>query len=247
MKPLKASFVIPSYNAEAFLAQAILSCRGQSIKDIEIIVVDNGSTDGTKELAMWHSKQDKRVRYEVCQLEKNRSAARNYGNALAKAPFVFVLDSDDMACKNRVRDSLIVFNMKNPDVIYGPFQMMDEHDNVLGTQKAGPFNKEANIATKHNFIGHSTMAYRKGVTLNVQYDEHDFSRLGMDDWQFQWECFLKGYKFGVCSTVQSKYRIYQLPNRTYGSPTEFYRDANEVKKVKDEYLARISDRIAQKV
>ena len=229
MKSPKASFVIPAYNAEAFLAQAILSCRAQSVKEIEIIVVDNGSTDGTEELVRWHVSQDKRVRYEICPFQKNRSAARNHGNFLANAPFIFVLDSDDLACKNRVRDGLIVFQMKNPDVIYGPFEMIDEHGQHLGNQKAGTFNRETALATRHNFIGHSTMAYRKGVTMNVQYDEGDYSRLGLDDWHFQWECVLKGYKFGVCSTMQSKYRLYQLPNKTYGSPTEFYRNPEEVK------------------
>ena len=59
---LKASFVIPAFNAESYLAQAILSCRGQSVKEIEILVVDNGSTDGTRELVEWHAKQDKRVK-----------------------------------------------------------------------------------------------------------------------------------------------------------------------------------------
>lgn len=247
MKPPRASFVIPAYNAESYLAQAILSCREQSVKDIEIIVVDNGSTDGTKELTLWHQEQDKRVRYEVSPDEKNRSAARNYGNSLAVSPFIFVLDSDDIAVKHRVRDSLLLFQMKNPDVIYGPFQLIDEHGQTLGTQKAGPFSKETALASKHNFIGHSTMAYRKGVTLNVSYDEGDFSRVGLDDWKFQWECILKGYKFGVCSTIQSKYRIYQLPNKTYGSPTEFYRDPKEVQTLKDEYIGRISDKLAQKV
>jgi hypothetical protein len=91
------------------------------------------------------------------------------------------------------------------------------------------------------------MAYRKNVTLNVQYDEGDFSRLGLDDWKFQWDCVLKGYKFEVVSPFLSRYRIYNLPNQSYGSPTEFFRDDKEVQKVKDEFIARISDSLSQKV
>jgi len=236
----RTSFVIPAYNAESYLAEAVISCRSQSVKEIEIIVVDDGSTDGTKELVQWHAERDPRVQYVTYGENRGRSAARNYGNNLAKAPIILVLDSDDVALKNRVRDTLLHFNMKNIDVLYGPFQLIDENDNVIGTQQAGPFNPE--IAKKKGFngIGHSTMAYRKGVTLNVQYDEGDFSTLGLDDWRFQWDAFLKGYKFGFTKVPLSRYRIYQLPNHVYGSPTEFMRDPKKVKELKNAYLAGIS-------
>lgn len=241
MKP-KASFVIPAYNAEIFLAQAILSCRSQSVKEIEIIVVDDGSTDGTAELTKWHAKEDKRVKLFSVE-HKGRSAARNYGNSICESPFIFVLDSDDIANKNRVRDTLITFQMKNPDIVYGPFDVVDEQDQLIGKQPAGPWNKELAIKRQQNFIGHSTMAYRKGVAMNVQYDEGDFSRLGLDDWKFQWDCILKGYKLEICKQTLSRYRIYQLPNQTYGSTTEFNRDPGEVKKFKDAYLDGIASKV----
>lgn len=238
----KASFVIPAYNAEAFLAQAILSCRCQSVKDIEIIIVDDGSTDGTFELASWHAKEDDRV-IVFHKDNQGRSAARNDGNQMARSPFIFVLDADDLANKNRVRDTLITFQMKNPDIVYGPFDVVDEQDQIIGRQGAGPWNREISIKRQQNFIGHSTMAYRKGVTTNVRYDEGDFSRLGLDDWKFQWDCVLKGYKFEVCKQPLSRYRIYQLPNQTYGSTTEFLRNPEEVKKLKDAYFDGIEAKV----
>ena len=242
MKP-KASFVIPAYNAETFLAQAILSCRGQSVKDIEIIVVNDGSTDGTAELTRWHAKEDKRVKLIHVEQNKGRSAARNLGNAAASSPFILVLDSDDLANRNRVRDTLITFQMKNPDIVYGPFDLVDEQDQLIGKQPAGPWNRELAIKRQQNFIGHSTMAYRKGVATNVQYDEGEFSRLGLDDWKFQWDCILKGYKLEICKQTLSRYRIYQLPNHTYGSTTEFNRNSEEVKKLKDAYLDGITSKV----
>lgn len=245
MKP-KASFVIPAHDAAAYLAQAILSCRGQSVKEIEIIVVDDGSTDGTGDLVQWHATQDKRVIYATYGENRGRSAARNYGNSLAKSDIIMVLDADDIALRNRTRDTLLHFQMKNADVLYGPFQIIDENDNVLGVQAAGPFNKEISIKKLQNGIGHSTMAYRKGVTLNVQYDEGVYSDLGLDDWKFQWDCVLKGYKLGFVKVPLSKYRIYQLPDHSLGSPTEFFRDKKEVQKAKDEYIARITENIEVK-
>ena len=239
MKIPRASFVIPAYNAEAFLSQTIKSCQLQSVKEIEIIVVDNGSTDGTEELCKWITEHDPRVKFVSSPITKNRSAARNLGNALAQAPIIMVLDSDDIALKNRTRDTLLTFQMKNPDVIYGPFQIINENDEVIANQKAGKFNRDLAIERKQNFIGHSTMAYRKGVTQNVQYDESEYSQLGLDDWKFQWDCIQKGYKFEVCSVPLSRYRIYQLKDGNYGSPTEAYRDQKRVEALKDEYLATL--------
>lgn len=237
MKTPKASFVIPAYNAHSYIAQAILSCRGQSVKDIEIIVVDNGSTDGTQELVNWHKEQDDRV--ILATLDKpNRSAARNHGNALARSPFIFVLDADDRSMKHRVRDCLSVFNTKNPDIIYGPSQLIDEIGNSKGKIPAGPFNKELSLKRKFNFILHSTMAYRKGVTLNVQYDEGEYSQIGLDDWKFQWECVLKGYKFGICPTMLSEYRERE-------GNTEASRDPKEVERLKNEFLDHYQTEIAR--
>jgi glycosyltransferase involved in cell wall biosynthesis len=232
MKPARASFVIPAHNAQKYLSEAIISCRNQSVKELEIIVVNDGSTDGTRELVDWHSTEDERV--IPIHLDENvgRSEARNIGNARADSPFIFVLDADDRACKNRVRDCLISFQMKNPDVVYGPFFMMDDFGNVIQKISAGPFNKELNLHKKLNFITHSTMAYRTGVTKNIQYDTGDYSRLGLDDWKWQWDAYLRGYKFGVVRSWLSYYR-------THDENTVARRDANAVAKLKDKYLAEI--------
>lgn len=243
MKTPRASFVIPAYDAQKYLAQTLLSCREQTIKDIEIIVVDDGSSDGTAELVQWHMEQDHRIVLASLDENKGRSAARNFGNSVAKAPIILVLDADDMACKNRVRDTLAAFEFKRPDVIYGPFQFVDEFGNILDKAPAGPFNKDFAIKQKMNFIGHSTMAYRKGVTLNVQYDEGDYSRLGLDDWKFQWDCYLRGYKFAFTKTVLSQYRVFRNEQGIVQTNTISRRDENEVSKLKDAYISRIQEKL----
>lgn len=232
MKPPRASFVVPVFNGQKFLSEAIVSCLKQSIKEIEVVVVNDGSTDGTQELADYYAAQDPRVK--VIHLEKNvgRSAARNIGNGKVSSPYIFVLDADDRACKNRVRDTLIVFQMKKPDIVYGPYFCIDELGQLLQKLPAGPFNKELFVRKRLNYIGHSTMAYRAGVTKNVRYDEGEFSDLGLDDWKFQWDCFQKGYKFGVAKTFLSYWR------NTEGGISST-RDPNAVTSLKDKYLASL--------
>ncbi len=232
MKAPRASFVIPVHNGQKFLSEAIASCRAQSVKEIEIIIVNDGSTDGTQELVDWFAADDKRIRSIHLKENVGRSEARNIGNRAVDTPFIFVLDADDRACKNRVRDSLIAFQMKTPDIVYGPFFWMDEMGNVMSKMPAGPFNKELAVKRGLNYIGHSTMAYRTGVTKNVQYDTGEYSKLGLDDWKFQWDAYLRGYKFAVCKTFLSYWR-------KNSSGISSNRDQNAVSKLKGEFLAKI--------
>jgi len=80
---IRASIIIPAYNAQRFIAGAITSARAQTLRDIEIIVVDDGSRDGTTTAALDAAGNDPRVRV-ICY-EMNRGAAHARNVALAAA------------------------------------------------------------------------------------------------------------------------------------------------------------------
>ncbi len=203
----KASFVIPAFNAEVYLSQALESCLNQSEKRIEIIVVNDGSTDGTKELLDFYAKKDSRIK--PIHLEKNvgRSEARNIGNKAAVSDIIMVIDSDDMATRNRAKDTLLCFENKKPDLMYGSWIQIDTFGNMERRNAAHPWTEADAIKYKTHFICHSSMAYRKGVSLNVLYEGGDCSRLGIDDWRFIWACRMKGYKFAYIKPPLCYYRI----------------------------------------
>lgn len=92
------SVVIPVFNGEAYLADALDSVVAQDYTPIEIIVVDDGSTDGTPAVAGRYP----RVRY-VRQSNQGPSAARNTGIALSTGEFVTFLDADDVMLPERIR------------------------------------------------------------------------------------------------------------------------------------------------
>lgn len=94
MTPL-VSIIIPAYNRARFLPETLDSVLGQSVTDIECIVVDDGSTDGTKDIVARFCARDPRVRY-LRQENRGPSAARNYGLAEARGRFIQFLDSDDI-------------------------------------------------------------------------------------------------------------------------------------------------------
>ncbi|HEY6711852.1 MAG TPA: glycosyltransferase family 2 protein [Rubrobacter sp.] len=90
----KVSVVIPCYNQARFLGEAMQSVLCQVYTDLEIIVVDDGSKDGTEEVASGYAKEDPRVRL-IRQENKGQAAARNRGLAEAGGEYVVFLDSDD--------------------------------------------------------------------------------------------------------------------------------------------------------
>lgn len=227
----RASFVIPCHNDASWVCQAIQSCLMQSVRDIEVIVVDDGSTDGSREAIEWQQKYDDRVKPVFLPENKGRSNARNEGNAATDSPVIMVLDADDIATKNRAKITLALFEEKNPDVVYGQFYTVDEFGTIDQKVKVSLFSPESARKSKVNGICHSTMAYRKGVSLNVPYNE-EFGKLGLDDWKFQWDCHDKGYKFAVSNKPLCYYRL---------TPDGISRTRNpdEVSKLKEVYLAKV--------
>jgi glycosyltransferase involved in cell wall biosynthesis len=226
----RASFVIPAYNAERYVSKAIFSCRNQTIKQIEIVVVNDGSQDGTGEIIDWHAKQDPRV--VPVHLEKNvgRSEARNIGNDKAASPLLFVLDADDMAARNRVKDTIALFELKKPDFVYGSFFVIDSLGNTERKIICSAFDQIISKAKKLNFICHSTVAYRKALAQDVRYEGGEYSKLGLDDWKFQWDVCRKGY---AIKHIRNPLAYYRDSGDTISST----RDEKEVARVKETFLA----------
>jgi len=228
----RASFVIPAYNADRWVSKAILSCRAQTVKQIEIIVVNDGSSDSTADILDFHAKEDSRVRVFHIEQNKGRSAARNFGNESAQSKIIMVLDADDLATKNRAKDTISFFEAKKPDLVYGSFFAMDSIGNAQNKIVSSPFDPEKAKTQKMNFICHSTMAYTKKLSESIQYEEGVYTNLGLDDWKFQWEAYRKGYKILNMKMPLCYYRLTE-------SGAMATRDPKAVDAAKDAYLGQI--------
>jgi len=106
---IKVSIIIPLYNSEAYITQTIDSCLAQTHDNIEIIVVENGSTD--KSCQVVKSIDDKRL--SVFQiLTPNAAGARNYGYHKATGTYIIFLDSDDVMASNKIELQLKALSAK---------------------------------------------------------------------------------------------------------------------------------------
>lgn len=102
MKKIKISVIIPIFNSEKWIKLAVESILNQSLKDIEIICIDDGSTDSSYAICKFLAQKDSRI-IVMQQANKGVSAARNKGINSAKGKYIIFLDSDDYY----VKDSLI--------------------------------------------------------------------------------------------------------------------------------------------
>ena len=91
----KASIIIPCYNAERYLAATVQSALAQTMGDIEIICVDNNSTDGTPKILKELARQDHRI-VLAKESEPGEGPTRDHGRALASGEWLYFLDSDDI-------------------------------------------------------------------------------------------------------------------------------------------------------
>ncbi len=134
MLPL-VSIVIAAYNAEKYIAESIESCLNQTYKDIEVIIVNDGSTDTTLSIIEKYVALDSRV-CVVSQENKGVGASRNVGNNLAKGDLIAVLDSDDIMMSDRLMVQ-VEYMQQHPeiDVLGCWMEHINEKGVSIGTYK----------------------------------------------------------------------------------------------------------------
>jgi glycosyltransferase involved in cell wall biosynthesis len=113
-----ASIIIPAYNRESSLKRAIETALQQSIRDIEVIVVDDGSRDKTAIVAERCADADRRVRLICHKTNRGAQAARNTGAQVARGRWLTFLDSDDIILTKSLELRLKVAATENVDVVH---------------------------------------------------------------------------------------------------------------------------------
>lgn len=112
------SIIVPVYNVESYLIKCINSILNQTYKNLEIILVNDGSTDSSGEICEQYSKIDNRIKV-IHKENGGLSDARNFGIKTAKGKYILFVDSDDYIEENAVEKLLEVSEKKNLDVVCG--------------------------------------------------------------------------------------------------------------------------------
>lgn len=122
---VKVSIIIPLHNSEAFIKETIQSCLNQSYQNIEVIVVENGSTDNS--FGIVQSLNDKRL--QLFKIETpNAAAARNYGLNKAAGDYIMFLDADDILASNKIELQLNALTQKPDGFVASCAWVKFDHD-----------------------------------------------------------------------------------------------------------------------
>lgn len=165
------SIIIPTYNRGKKLQRAVDSVLNQSYQYIEVIVVDDCSTDDTA-ILMENYRNDKRVTYYRLEKNSGACAARNKGIELSKGNYIGFLDSDDMFLPDKIRMQMDCLFENNSDLCAGNFIRIDERGKrrevlVKNLQGKAFFNELLYC----NFITTGTLIGKKECFNNIQFDE----------------------------------------------------------------------------
>lgn len=128
MRPL-VSLILPVYNVEQYLEKCLMSVRHQTYQNIEILVVDDGSQDGSFEIAQKHAYLDTRIKL-ISHENRGLGSARNSGIQYATGDFVVFVDTDDWIEPNMIEQLISSCIDDNVDLVRCGFNMIRE-DKIL--------------------------------------------------------------------------------------------------------------------
>ncbi len=135
------SIIVPIYNTEKYLKRCINSILSQSFKDFELLLIDDGSTDGSLEIMKEYKEYDKRVRIFS---NKNQGPAltRNFGIDMAKSNYLMFIDSDDYIDQGYIADYFKAVSQSNVDIAIGGYKrVIGEKTTYTLRLKQGEFSK----------------------------------------------------------------------------------------------------------
>lgn len=201
MNAIKVSIIVPCYNQAKYLDAALQSVFDQTYTNWECIIVNDGSTDSTEEIALRWIKKDERFKYYAKQNE-GLGKTRNYGIAKSNGSYILPLDSDNQLIKDFMQDAISVFEKnQNIGVVYGDAEYFGERN---GLWKVDDFNLEKILF--ENYIDACAM-YKKSLWDDVGGYDENIPFQGIEDWDFWIALGVLNIKFHYLNKITFKYYV----------------------------------------
>jgi glycosyltransferase involved in cell wall biosynthesis len=212
---------IPCYNYGAYVAEAVESALRQTYTHIEVVVVDDGSTDDSAAIVGGFGERVTLVR----QANAGLSSARNRAATVARGTFVVFLDADDMLAPDFVDRALAAFQDEDPRLgfVYTQMKMFGRMEGVTTFP-----HFEVSTLLRDNFV-HASALVRTELVRRYPYEES--WRSGFEDWNFYLTICEQGYRGKLVDAPLLMYRKHDLANSMYESLRRRDRDRLRMKLV----------------
>lgn len=221
--PITVSVIIPCFNAARWISETIESVLAQRINNIEIIVVDDGSTDDSAAIVEGKFPGAKLIRTN----NRGPSSARNTGTAAASGEFIQYLDADDLLANEKLNIQIEKLNRIGADIAYGAWQMLVRQANgefVNGeviTRKI--HNPAIDLLTGKGWNAIHAYLYRRSIL--EKFGGWDESLPVIQDAKFTLDCALNGGTFAFCEGIMAYYRLHGSDSVSRRDPIGFLRDS----------------------
>lgn len=166
------SVIMPAYNAEKYIAETIESVLNQTFKDFELIILDDASSDKTKNIVLSYAQNDDRIVYVGKQCNHGPATLRNEGISLAKGNFIALNDADDLSETTRFEKQITVFN-NHPNVAVCGSWILNFGDNIDSYVFEAPQDPIAIklLFLSYNCLANSSAMFRKSCVENLEYQK----------------------------------------------------------------------------
>lgn len=188
------SIIIPVFNVKPWLSESLDSVINQTYTNLEIILIDDGSTDGSGEICDDYRKRDDRI-IVIHQEHKGLSAARNTGLEHASGDFIAFMDSDDVAYPRAITRAVTEVQKTASQIIAFGVESYNKPGKIVSAPKAGKYNRAdvlRSLITKNGIAGAIwTKIFRSSALRDIRFPEgHNYVDI---------EVFLKA--FDKCGSV----------------------------------------------
>lgn len=163
---IKVSVITPSFNDELFIAQTIESVLSQTHRNLELIIIDDKSTDSTKSVIK--SFKDERIRFYENHKNRGPAFSRNRAISLATGDYIAFLDGDDLWCKDKLEKQLKF--MVDNDYAFSctDYELINKKGEPLGIRVSGPDVITRKKLVRTNYIGCLTAMYKRSACKKLE-------------------------------------------------------------------------------
>jgi len=203
------SIIIPCYNAAQWIGQAIDSCLNQLYQPIEVIVVDDGSTDQSLDVVRGYTESVPDTVRLLRQARQGAPRARNVGAQLANGAYVSFLDADDLLvddCLSRLIQALENGN----DVAYGDIEFVDADGKPMSVRDQAPHSNDSVVFSVEIGAWNSSRLFRRDVMDRCSWD---VTLPCLQDYEILVNCAVHNFRFAHVPSVVAKIRLHNSPTR----------------------------------
>ena len=163
VKQPKVSVIMPAYNAERFIEEAIRSVMAQTVSDWELLVLDDGSQDATADIVKRLAQEDDRIRFLPNGANMGVAKTRNRGFDLCTGAYIALLDSDDVWYPEKLEKQLMLAKESNADILYCSYSIIDENGAKKCSDYLVPEHTDFNAFLAQSVISCSTAMLSRAI------------------------------------------------------------------------------------